>query len=175
MMSNLNKYIDDIDISDELWNQNDAERTDNKTYNAMLMEQYKMYVEIADRVSSRRSVIHTFFITLHAFLLGAFSLIISHQTTISNNKALLGLTLLGLLILCHAWWSLVQYFRRLIRGKQRVIAEMETRLPISSFWRAESKAMSAQNPYNPLKRLEIFLPVAFAIIYCLVYVYVLVL
>ena len=164
---------DDIDISEALWNESDTDRIDNDTYNTMLVEQYKVYVEMADRVSARRSIAHTFFITLHAFLLGAFSLIISHQTNIHNNKAILAFTLFGLLILCYAWWRLVQYFRRLNRSKQLVIAEMETRLPLRSFWLAERKAMSRGNPYNPLKRLEVTLPLAFGIIYILMYVYVL--
>lgn len=167
------QHFDNVDISEELWNQSDTDRIDNETYNNMLIEQYKVYVEMADRVSARRSVYHTFFITINAFLLGAFSLIISHQTAIHNNKPLLGLTLLGLLIICYAWWRLVQYFRRLNRGKQRVIAEIETRLPLSSFWKAERKAMSTQNPYNPLKKLEVTLPLAFAALYILMYIYVL--
>lgn len=174
MGKKINQH-EEVDISEALWNENGTDRIDNDTYNNMLLEQYKIYVEMADRVSARRSIAHTFFITLHAFLLGAFSLIISHQTDIHNNKAILAFTLFGLLILCYAWWRLVQYFRRLNRSKQLVIAEMETRLPLSSFWLAERKAMGLGNPYNPLKRLEVTLPLAFGIIYALMYIYVLIL
>lgn len=162
---------DQMDIHEALWNEN--ENLDNDTYNRMLLEQYKLYVQVADRVSARRSVAHVFFVTLNAFLLGAFAMTVSHQTQINGNKALLFLTLLGMLVITYAWWRLMQYFRRLTRGKQKVIEAIETRLPMRSFWQAEIHAMHTENPYRPLKSMEVILPGIFALLYILIYIYVL--
>ena len=170
MTDEINKH-NNTDIHEALWNENDS--FDNDTYNNMMLEQYKAYVNIADRVSARRSVAHVFFITLNAFLLSTFGMIVSHQTQISNNKAVLFLTLLGMLVICYAWWRLMQYFRRLTRGKQKVIDAIETRLPMRSFWKAEVHAMHTENPYRPLKNMETMLPAVFAVLYILIYVYVL--
>jgi len=162
---------DRIDLSKELWNLNDTEQFDNETYNKMLIEQYKIYVEMADRFSARRSWVHTFFLVFHALVLGILGLTLNHQTRIETTGMLL-FPLLGLLVLCYAWWRLVQYFRRVARAKQAVIAEMETRLPSSSFWNAERKAMSRDNPYNPLKRTEVTMPIVFALLYVFIYLYI---
>jgi len=160
----------EIDVSDALWN-DAADQLDNDTYNSMLMSQYKLYVEVADRVSARRSIAHTFFLTFHAVIISALGLTLNNNHDI-NSLGMLAFPLLGLLVLCYAWWRLVQYFRRVTRAKQHVIAELETRLPTRSFWRAEVKAMSKDNPYNPLKRMEVTLPFVFAGIYILIYAYV---
>ena len=47
------------------------------------------------------------------------------------------------------------------------------KIQIDSDWKAEVQAMHTQNPYNPLKKLEVFLPIAFAVLYIAIYVYVL--
>ncbi len=159
-----------MDLSEELWNQNDTETFKNDEYHVLLMEQYKLYVEMADRISARRNLAQTFFMTLHAIILGVLGLSLSNQGAISRVGFLL-FPLLGLLVMCYGWWSLVQYFRRLARAKGLVIAELEKRLPSRPTIQAEQKAMGPMNPYGPLKRMEVILPAVFALLYIFSFIY----
>lgn len=159
-----------IELSEELWNQNDTEAFKNDEYHQLLMEQYKVYVEMADRVSARRSLAQTFFMTFHAIILGTLGLTLSHDQTVHRVGFLL-FPLLGLLVMCYGWWSLVQYFRRLARAKGLVIAELEKRLPSRPSIEAEQKAMGRLNPYGPLKRMEVILPIIFALLYIFSFIY----
>ena len=158
-------------ITDELWGDNDTERFSNDTFHTLLMEQYKVYVEMADRTSARRSLANTFFLTIHAIILSVLGFSIINNPSITNPPILL-FPLLGLLVLCYAWWRLVQYFRRLSRAKGAVIAELEKRLPSTSL-DAERVALGEhQRPYNPLKRMEVTLPFIFGLLYIFSYLYV---
>lgn len=158
------------DLSEELWNVNDTENFNNEVYHQLLIEQYKVYVEMADRVSARRSLAHTFFMTFHVMILGILGISLTHEQAISRVGFLL-FPLLGLLVMCYGWWSLVQYFRRTMRAKVMVIAELEKRLPSSPSWQAERKAMGRENAYGALKRMEVILPFIFALLYVFSFIY----
>jgi len=48
---------------------NQKEDNDTAEYKKQLFEQYKLYVDLADRISQRRSTANSFFITANAALL----------------------------------------------------------------------------------------------------------
>lgn len=160
----------EIDLSDELWNVDDTEAFNNEIYHQLLMEQYKVYVEMADRVNARRSLANTFFMTFHAIILGTLGLTLSHEQIVHRVGFLL-FPLLGLLVMCYAWWCLVQYFRRTMRAKNVVIAGLEKRMPSSPSSVEERKAMGRENPYSQLKRMEVILPIIFALLYVFSFIY----
>lgn len=163
--------VDSKDITDELWNDDDTEAFSNETYNTLLIEQYKIYVEMYDRITSRRSIANTFFLTLHAILISVLGLSLRNTDSVSGVGLLL-FPLLGLLVLCYAWWRLVQYYRRVSNAKEQVIGELEKRLPSSPAHAAELKAMQLDRPYNALRRMEITLPYVFAALYIFTYAYI---
>jgi hypothetical protein len=160
-------------VSKELWN--DAENTDrlsNDSYNHLLVEQYKLYIEMYDRHSSRRSIANTFFLTLHAILISALGISL-HNAGNFSQTGLLAFPLIGLLVLCYAWWRMVQYYRRVMTAKEKVIHEMEKRLPANPSFGAEREAMATDRPYNSLRRMELTLPFVFGALYLFTYLYVL--
>ena len=159
-------------ITNELWNDEATENCSNELYQNLLVEQYKLYVEMYDRITARRSLANTFFLTLHAILISVLGLSLRNTNSITGVGLLL-FPLLGLLVLCYAWWRLVQYYRRVSSAKERVIAEMETRLPSNPSWAAERKVMQVDRPYNSLRRMEITLPFVFGALYLLTYGYIL--
>ena len=164
--------VAESDIREKLWNDDESERFNNDTFNRLLIEQYKMYVELFDRVSSRRIVFNTFFLTLHAILVSALGISL-HNHNSYPEAGMLAFPLIGLLVLCYAWWRLVQYFRRVVSAKEKVIQELERRLPCNPTFSAEYKAMSVDRPYNSLRRIEIILPYIFAALYLFSYAYIL--
>ena len=54
------------DIREVLWNEEFADP-------AQLLEQYKLYVEMADRISQRRGAANTFFLTFNTAVVGALA------------------------------------------------------------------------------------------------------
>jgi hypothetical protein len=150
----------------ELWNEEESESLDNETFQHLLLEQYKIAVEMADRLNARRSAINIFFLTLHAIIMGIVGLSLTHSPTIQQIGLLL-IPLLGLLILCYAWWRLAQWYRHQVDAKAQVIAQIESRLPFNASRIVESKMTK-----NPLSRLEIYLPYMFAILYFFAFMYV---
>ncbi|MDF2691476.1 MAG: hypothetical protein K0S29_1331 [Gammaproteobacteria bacterium] len=164
------KKENDTDLSDELWNINDTESFNNETYHVLLVEQYKLYVEMTDRISARRNLANTYFLTMHAIVLSVLGITLSHQQAVHRVGFLL-FPLLGLLVLCYGWWRLVQYFRRVTSARNKVIIELEKRMPSSPSMQAERKAMGKDNPYKPLKSMEVALPIIFALIYIFSFIY----
>lgn len=159
------------DVSEELWNDDDTDNLNNEMYHQLLIEQYKVYVEMYDRITARRSLANTFFLTLHAILISALGLSLRNTDSL-NGVGLLLFPLLGLLVLVYAWWRLVQYYRRVSNAKERVIGQLERRLPSSPSWKAEQKMMQIDRPYNALRRMEITLPFVFAALYIFTYAYI---
>lgn len=161
---------EDLNLSDALWNESDTELFKNDEYHLLLMEQYKIYVEMADRLNARRSLAQTYFMTFHAIVLGLLGLTLIHEQSMQRVGFLL-FPLLGLLVMCYGWWALVQYFRRVSRAKALVISEFEKRLPSRPSIQAEYKAMGRLNPYKPLKRMEVLLPFVFGLLYIFSFIY----
>jgi hypothetical protein len=133
-----------------------------------LMEQYKMCVEMADRISVRRSQANSFYISLLSALIALLSLVIDKQLfSGSKNILLLSTSVLGL-ALCFAWYTNIQSYRQLNSLKFRVIHEIEQYLPFHSFtreWEILKEQKENRKEYTRLTTIEKFVPLIFAIPY----------
>ena len=157
------------DIRGNLWNTSvTADRYDatHEKYQSAILEQYKMYVEMADRVSARRGLTNTFFLTLNT---AVFTVIgVFWQNRPAASEWLLLFPLLVLLGQCLAWYWLVRSYRQLNTAKFMVVGALEEQLPASPYWRAEWKALGEGkdlSKYWPLTHLEQWVPVLFAACY----------
>jgi hypothetical protein len=133
---------------------------------ATILEQYKLYVEMADRISARRSLTNTFFLTLNTAIFAAIGA--SWKNRLAFPSWLLVFPLLALLVQCGAWFILVRSYRQLNSAKYTVIGVLEERLPASPYWRAEWQALGQgkdKAKYWPLTHLEQWVPVIFAATY----------
>lgn len=77
-------------------------------YQSVLFEQYKLCVEMADRVSARRSLANTFFISLNTAVIATLTTVLSGRG--GEGAVTLWLLLPGLVILlasCVAWYVLI--------------------------------------------------------------------
>lgn len=119
---------------------------------------------MADRISARRALANTFFLTLHSAILTLIGVFWKDQPLIS--EWVIVLPLIVALGLCLAWFWLVRSYRQLNSGKYAVIAALERRLPASPFWRGEWFALGEGPPgYVPLTHLEQWVPALFAAAY----------
>jgi len=154
---------DAVDLGDKLWNADaDATRQDMQ----LVIEQYKLYVELADRVSARRSTANTFFLTLNTAVFTAIGVFWKDPPTASPR---LGIFPAAVLVLqCLVWFWIIRSYRQLNAGKWAVVGAFEERLPASPWWAAEWEALAeGKDPsrYWPLTHIEQWVPFLFAVAY----------
>lgn len=138
-----------------------------------LLEQYKLYVEMADRISSRRAQTNRFYISLLSGLFALLSIVIGSnilgefQTIIFISVAILGFAL------CVLWDINIRSYRQLNSGKFKIIHEMEQYLPFPCYdkeWEILGKGKEAKT-YLQLTRVEQYVPIILAIPYILLLIY----
>lgn len=135
-------------------------------YRGAILEQYKLYVEMADRLSARRGLTNSFFLTVNT---GVFTLIaLFWKDRPGVDPLALVLPTVVAVLECGAWWWLLRSYRQLNGAKFQVIGLLEARLPASPYWRAEWGALGEgkdKRKYVPLTHLEQWVPVLFAAVY----------
>lgn len=164
-------------LREKLWNTEISPQTyeSKGKYQDHILEQYKIYVEMADRISSRRNLTNTFFLTLNSILISAIGFALKKMQCMSN-KVYLIIPLVAILALCYTWWRLVKSYRQLNTAKYAVIGEMEKQLPSSPWYSAEWKALGEGNDpkrYVPLTHVENWIPIIFGFIYIFVFIFTL--
>ena len=126
-----------------------------EAHQAHLLEQYKIYVELADKISERRQSANSYFLTVNSALL-AF---VGYVTTKDTSDYLWLLGIAGM-TLSYLWYRLVRSYRGLNTAKFLVIHAIEKRLPLSPY-DAEWKMLGeGRNPklYKPLTHIEAGVP-----------------
>jgi hypothetical protein len=137
---------------------------------ARVLELYKLAVEMADRVSGRRTAANAFFLTLHGGLAAAVG-ILGQATSPENDDSLyLLLAPIAGLALSAAWFLLLRSYRDLNKAKFTVITEMETDLPVQIFakeWEQLKKdpVEGWKGRYAEQGTVERVVPAIFALLY----------
>lgn len=132
-----------------------------------LLEQYKMYVEMADRISSRRNLANVFFLSLHTSILAGIGFTLK-ELDIVLLKGAIPFVLCCVLLLCLVWWWLIRSYKNLNSAKYKVIGLMEEQLPAQAYVSAEWKALGRGKDYRkylPFTMIEQWIPVAFVALY----------
>ena len=149
----------------------DAERSGSggDSSESVELELYQLAVEMADRISARRALANTFFLSVNtglAALLGS--------TDLRWYVAVAGI------VFALAWWWLLQSYRRLNQAKFQVINAIEIRLPLQLFSEEWRHLESTKGPlrlwppksfwawldgYHELGTVERIVPLAFVVIY----------
>ncbi len=120
------------------------------------LDQYKLMVEMADRVSARRATANSFFVTVQSALVTAFGFSKNDQWPL----AIVGV------VVAIAWWLSLRSYRMLNAAKFAVINEMEERLTASPYQDEWAILKREDGPlhkrYAALSLVEQTVPVAFA-------------
>jgi hypothetical protein len=154
--------------------------TYGQNYQQHLLEQYKLYVEMADNISARRAQTNQFYVSVLSALLAVVALVAKiygagpspHPDLV--NIAFLAITILGL-VLCLIWYLNLMSYRQLNSGKFKVIHEMEAQLPYKCYdreWELLGRGTDWYK-YLSLTTIERYVPAMMAIPFALVFVYVL--
>jgi hypothetical protein len=125
----------------------------------VLLEQYKLYVEMADRVSARRIDTSKFYITLISGLLLIVPVFTNTSVAVETQKIAFQIfSLLGIL-LCGVWIINIRSYKELNSLKFSVIHEMEDLLPFGAYKREwELLRKDPKKTYIRLSRVEQFVP-----------------
>lgn len=137
-----------------------------------LLEQYKLFVDSALKVSQRRTETNKFFISILSALLAFLAFVFTKKICIGYERiVLLSFSILGLL-LNSVWFINLMSYRKLNTAKFKIINDMEKQLPYPCFdkeWdelgRGESK------DYKTLTSIEQLVPAIIAIPYLLLLIY----
>lgn len=137
-------------------------------YQSHLLEQYKLYVEMADRISQRRMDTNKFFISVHTFMITLIALFNKGKHLVLILSGVIGLLFSG------AWFFLLNSYRQLNSGKFKVVHEMEAQLPYAPYDVEWEKLGDGRNKklYWPLSHLEVVLPGIFAVLYLAFLIYI---
>ncbi|GGN87537.1 RipA family octameric membrane protein [Nocardia rhizosphaerihabitans] len=157
------------ELSNRLWNQSPESGVPEghtAAYDNAVLEQYRLYVEMTDRVSARRGLANSFFLSLNTGIFTLASLF--GKSPPPDTAKWLVIPLIAILGQCFAWFYLVRSYRLLNSAKFQVIGALEERLPASPFWKAEWWALGEGRNralYWPLSHIEQWVPVLFALAY----------
>ena len=121
---------------------------------------------MADRVSARRALANTFFLTLNTAIFTAVGVFWEKPPTASPWWV--GFPAAILVMQCLMWFWILRSYRQLNAGKWAVVGALERRLPASPWWSAEWAALGrGEDPsrYWPVTHVEQWVPFLFALAY----------
>jgi len=130
-----------------------------ESFQAHLLEQYKLYVESSQKVTDRRITTGNYLLTVNSFLLTVFGVAASQHL---GGLWLAIVPVAGLLV-SFTWYSLVVFYRNLGARKYKVVHQLESFLPVAPFlceWRARD-----ERGRRGVTHLERLIPLTFAAIY----------
>ena len=136
-----------------------------------IIEIYKLYVEMADRISSRRQTANSFFLTINSAIVALVGYVnlVSSQT--SAAFLFYALVAIAGMILSYLWYRLVLSYKQLNSGKFKVIHAIESMLPLRPYDAEWIALGEGKNPslYKPFTHIEIFVPWVFFAIHAFVF------
>ncbi len=139
----------------------------NEKWYSHLLDQYKLYVEMADRISQRRTTANSYFLSVNSAIL-AF---VGYLTEKDSSEFLWLLAVAGV-ALTLLWHSIIVSYRNLNTAKWLVVHEIEKRLPISPYdaeWQAVQRGTNSKL-YRPISHIEAGVPWVFLLLHAVVFV-----
>ncbi len=137
------------------------------SYQDHLLDQYKLYVEMADKISERRANANSFFLTVITALISIVGIVSGFGTQAISVFSfwITTVSIVGL-ILCYSWYRILESYRQLNSGKFKVIHEIEKKLPLALYhgeWIMLGQGNNSQL-YRPLTHVEKWVPIMFALL-----------
>lgn len=124
----------------------------------LIFEQYKLAIEMADRISNRRENANKFFLSINSVLFASIS---------SNNifiKDFQFLIIVLWILLSIIWVITISNYRNLNSVKFKIICEIEKDLPISIYWK-EWEMLKLKIWHKPFSNMEKVIPILFIIFF----------
>lgn len=127
-------------------------------FSADLLEQYKLYVQSAENISSNRIATSRYLLTLNAALLALYGF---QPLNLGSSDLALAIPVTGVLV-SALWYRIIKSYRNLNGIKFELIHKLEERLPATLFkteWDVVKKRSG--RTYIPVTKIEQWLPLLF--------------
>ena len=137
-----------------------------------ILEIYKLYVEMADRISSRRQAANSFFLTINSAIVA----LVGYVNLASDQDAaaflFYALVAIAGMVLSYLWYRLVLSYKQLNSGKFKVIHAIESMLPLRPYDAEWTALGQGKDPdlYKPFTHIETLVPWVFFAIHAFVLV-----
>lgn len=141
-------------------------------YREHLLTQYLKYLDMADKISDRRSAANTFFLTVNTALISSIGI----ANLVSQMRSPFFFAIVGFaaILLCYFWYRLIRSYKDLNTAKFRVIHELEKHVPIRLFeaeWESVGRGKN-KKLYLPFTHIEMYVPWIFILLYSSLILYV---
>ena len=136
-----------------------------------VVEIYKLYVEMADRISSRRQSASSFFLTINSSIVALVGYVnLTDEQSTPSLFFYVPVAVAGM-ALSYLWYRLIVSYKQLNSGKFTVIHAIESMLPLRPYDAEWSALGKGKNPrtYTPFTHIEVFVPWVFFTIHVLVF------
>ena len=135
-------------------------------YRTDLLAMYKLYVEMADRISQRRQMANSFFLALNSAIVALVGYV-GLAPSVVDHSLFYAIVAIAGIVLCYLWYRLIRSYKDINSGKFKVIHEIEAMLPIRPYdaeWTALGKGKD-RKLYLPFTRIEVWVPWVFIAIH----------
>ena len=156
------------DTIDELFSLSEKEY--GPDYKDKIFEQYKLFLQMIDSLTHRRTIANNFFLSINTGLLAAFGLLMQLETISfsSNSIWILGGSAAGILF-SYSWFRTVKSYKQLSTVKWNIILKLEQILPLKIHeveWKLLGEGKDSSK-YKQLTAVESIIPFIFIAIYAL--------
>lgn len=146
----------------------ESEKYGNK-YIEHLLEQYKIYINAAEKISDRRQKTNEFFLGLNTALVTLLGFLVT-KTPLAEIGYILGFASFAGIAMGYLWYRIIRSYKGLNDGKYKVIHEIESRLPLALYdteWEMLGRGKNKEI-YWPFTHIELIVPWIFMGIYILI-------
>ena len=142
-------------------------------YQEHVLELYKLYVQSADNISSRRHSANVFFLGVNTAIIAASGYIAAVGGFYFLEGDYSWVLAVAGIVLCIAWYMLVRAYKNLNSAKFKVIHALEEKLPVSLYDAEWELVGRGKNPklYRPFTDIEVWIPPVFILLHSFAIVY----
>lgn len=133
-----------------------------------LLEQYKIYIASAEKISDRRQKANEFFLGLNTALVALLGFVATKMNQ-GDITSILVLASVAGITMCYLWYRIIRSYDGLNGGKFQVIHAIEARLPLALYdteWEMLGRGKNKEI-YWPFTKIERWVPWIFVVIYSL--------
>lgn len=133
-----------------------------------LLEQYKIYIASAEKISDRRQKANEFFLGLNTALVALLGFV-AIKVNQGETTSILILSSIAGITMCYLWYRIILSYKGLNGGKFKVIHVIEARLPLALYdteWEILGRGEDRKT-YWPFTHIELLVPWIFISIYAL--------
>ena len=132
-------------------------------YSDHFLEQYKLYVEMTDRVSQRREQANRFYVSLIAAIVALLVVLARFDVDQAVWPTIFLISGVFGAVLSAIWFVNIRSYRQLNAAKYEVINKMEEQLPVAGYCDEWDMLRSRNRVVGPLglSGIEQFVPIVF--------------